>query len=539
MRAKELSLTNADKRSLQEWNDHCKYVMNATRLRANETAGSKAERIKRAKVDYNFFVTEYFPHYAKSECAPYQIQSAGIVKKHRNLRLQKRIFRGGAKSVHSNILEPMWIKIQDDVSVRYNTFVLVSKNNDAADTLLSDLQAELQFNQRYIEDFGEQWQQGTWEEGNFTTKDGCAHFALGRGQSPRGLRKGAFRPDYISIDDIDDDELVQNESRVDGVVNWILRSLIPAMDKGQGRVVQSNNLIHEKSVTAKLAEKWLESEKKIKEAEIKMGHKFSEHSRLKYVILDVPLRSKEGKSNWPQKISEEEILQIEIDAGYAAFESEYQNNPITEGKFFIREWFVRGKLPPISTMQYLIAYLDGGFKSTGTSDAKSLLLIGLKAGKYYLYKAYCGKATVLQMIDWHYDLYAWLEARSAKASWWMEEVFLLDLLYKDFAEQAAIKGFPIPMQGDKRKKPDKDLRIRSTQGIYQRGAVIWNQAEDNSHMKNLEAQYLAFEPPKKTLKDGPDAFEGGVHLLNQMVYDGTPPGYGSIKDVERSGDWRM
>lgn len=530
MRAKELTLSNADKRSLQEWNDHCKYVMNSTRVRANETAGNKADRIKRAKTDYAFFVQEYFPHYATVDCAPFHIRLAEKIKRSKNLRAQARWFRGAAKSVHVDILIPMWLKIQDNRG--YNTLVLVGANNDTADNLLGDLQAELQFNQRYIDDFGEQWQQGTWEEGNFTTKDGCAHFALGIGQKPRGLRKGAFRPDLIIIDDVDDDEMVNNESRVDKLVKWIQRSLIPTMDKGQGRVIQANNLIHEKSVTAKLAEKWLEAEKKLKETQKQLGRKLDTSATLEFYIDDVPIRNEESLPNWPAKYTVDDIIQLEIGEGYAVFESEYMNNPITEGKFFQKEWFVRGKLPPIATMQHVIAYLDGGFKSTGTSDAKSLLLIGLKAGKYYLYKAYCGKATVLQMIEWHYDLYAWLEARSAKAIWYMEEVFLLDLLYKDFAEQAIIKGFQIPMQGDKRKKPDKDLRIRSTQGIYQRGAVIWNQAEDNSHMKNLEAQYLAFEPPKKTLKDGPDAFEGAVHLLNEMVYISQPQISGSYKDLK-------
>lgn len=529
MRAKETSLSNADKRSLQEWSDHCKYVMNSTRVRANETAGNKADRIKRAKEDYSYFVDEYFPHYAKCESAWFHIDFAKKVRKHKNLRAQARWFRGAAKSVHTDIILPMWLKIQDERG--YNTMVLIGSNNNTADNLLGDLQAELQFNQRYIEDFGEQWQQGTWEEGNFTTKDGCAHFALGIGQKPRGLRKGAFRPDLIIIDDVDDDEMVQNESRVNKLVNWILRSLVPTMDKGQGRVLQSNNLIHEKSVTAKLAEKWKESEKKVQEAQKKLGPKSKLGSGIEYYISDVPIRNADGKPNWPAKYTENDILLIEIDAGYAAFESEYMNNPITEGKVFLKEWFIRDKVPAISTMQYLVAYFDGGFKSTGTSDAKSVLLVGLKAGKYYLYKAYCSKATILESIDWHYDLYAWLKQRNAQAIWYMEEVFLLSLLYKDFEDASKVKGFQIPLIGDTRQKPDKDLRIKSTQGIYQRGAVIWNAAEDNHHMKNLEAQYLAFEPPKKTLKDGPDAFEGAVHLLNDMVINHVDPILGSYKEL--------
>ena len=100
---------------------------------------------------------------------------------------------------------------------------------------------------------------------------------------------------------------------------------------------------------------------------------------------------------------------------------------------------------------------------------------------------------------------------------WMEEVFLQDLLYKDFAEVAKTKG-PLPLQGDTRKKPDKDSRIESISGYFERGNVIFNEDEKESHhMLELHEQFFAFEPGVKTKKDGPDAMEGGMWKLNQMI----------------------
>ena len=66
--------------------------------------------------------------------------------------------------------------------------VLVGKSQDNANTLLADIQAELEYNQRYINDFGKQKNAGNWTERQFVTQDDCAFFARGRGQSPRGLR---------------------------------------------------------------------------------------------------------------------------------------------------------------------------------------------------------------------------------------------------------------------------------------------------------------------------------------------------------------
>lgn len=59
------------------------------------------------------------------------------------------------------------------------------------------------------------------ETGEFVTKDATAFFARGRGQSPRGLRYRNNRPDYIVIDDIDDDELVLNPQRVRKLILWV------------------------------------------------------------------------------------------------------------------------------------------------------------------------------------------------------------------------------------------------------------------------------------------------------------------------------
>ena len=55
---------------------------------------------------------------------------------------------------------------------------------------------------------------------------GDLFIALGRGQSPRGIKKRGLRPNYIAVDDIDDDELVRNPRRVGEAVDWLIWSSI-------------------------------------------------------------------------------------------------------------------------------------------------------------------------------------------------------------------------------------------------------------------------------------------------------------------------
>ena len=85
--------------------------------------------------------------------------------------------------------------------------VLVGKSEDNANVLLSDIQAELQYNQRYIADFGQQYNTGSWQTGEFVTRH-TAFFS--RSDNRHEVCDATHSVDYIVIDD-GHDELCQNE----------------------------------------------------------------------------------------------------------------------------------------------------------------------------------------------------------------------------------------------------------------------------------------------------------------------------------------
>lgn len=108
--------------------------------------------------------------------------------------------RGHAKSTHLDIFIPINLMVRGGGEIHCG--IIVNKSEDGAKTLLADLQAELEYNQRLIADFGTQKNVGDWQQGEFSTTGGVKWFAVGRGQSPRGLKKQEQRPDYIVIDDL-------------------------------------------------------------------------------------------------------------------------------------------------------------------------------------------------------------------------------------------------------------------------------------------------------------------------------------------------
>lgn len=475
------------KDSLKRWQAHCTKVQQLTVLNGFESAEVKAERIAKAKSDYQFFVEYYFPHYAKNKCGNFQIEAANEVARNKKMRALFEWARGHAKSTHFDLMIPLWLKIKNEV----NVMILVGKSEDNAKTLLGDLQAELQFNQRYIHDFGEQINLGSWEDGKFITKDNKAFFALGRGQSHRGLRYRQSRPDYIVVDDLDDDELVQNENRVTKMLDWILEALFNTMDMGQGRFVFVGNRISKNSVLAN----------------------FAKVPGIYHTVINA--LDERGNPSWHEKYTKEDIQQVVDTIGTRRAQKEFFNNPITDGSVFKLKDIRFKQIEPLASYRYIVCYTDPSFKSGAKSDYKATVLFGKnKTGEFHLLKAFVYQTTVKEMVKWHYEIQAEYGSQ-APISYYMESNFLQDILFDEFTKMGDETGLHIPIKGDSRNKPDKFQRIENIQPLFERGLIYFNETEkENQSTKKLIEQLLMFEKGSRFHDDGPDAIEGAVWMLN-------------------------
>ena len=334
----------------KDWQLHCNDVRNATTVDRTESKSVQLARIERARKDYAYFVEYYFPHFAKCKCGKFQIDAANFILKNPNTKAVFKWARAHAKSTHMDVFIPLWLKCQKERQI--NVMVVVGKSQDNANTLLADIQSELQFNQRYEQDFGKQYNAGHWTDGEFVTKDGCAFFARGRGQSPRGLRYRDNRPDYIVIDDLDDDELCENEARVSKLTDWVKEALFGALDGGRGRFIMVGNLIGKNSVLARIA------------------------ATEGVHVSQVNIYDKNGEVTWKEKWTKEEVRVIEQFMGYRSFQKEYMNNPITEGAVFKNDWIRWKKLPPLQKYESIVAYCDPSFKSSTKNDYKAIKVWG-------------------------------------------------------------------------------------------------------------------------------------------------------------------
>lgn len=482
----------------EKWKQHCDTVQAATAVNICETPAQRLARIRRLRADYAAFVDYYFPHWTvnpetgkSTPCAPFHIDAANKILKNRNLKAGFVWHRGAAKSTNMDVFVPMWLMMQEHRQI--NVMVVVSKSEDAAKTLLSDIQAELQYNQRYIADFGEQYNAGAWEEGEFVTRSEVAFFARGRGQSPRGLRYRSHRPDYIVVDDLDDDELVESPARVSKLFDWLRSALFGTLDGGRGRFIMVGNLIAKNSVLAR----W---------CQIKTVR-----------VTTVNILDRNGNVSWAAKWTRQEVRDnIEAVVGYRAFQKEYMNNPIIEGAVFRNEWIRWARRPAWSKFSEFVLYIDPSFKGSTKNDYKAAKLWGKAGTQLWHLRAFVRQCSVAEMVRWCYDLYEWVRTQGFAVRWYMEANILQDTILDDFRREGELRGYQLPITGDKRKKPDKFQRVEAVSPLWERGFVVYDETQrDDPDMLAGIDQTLAFEKGMRGHDDAPDADEGAIWILQR------------------------
>ena len=492
------------KRSLDLWREHCARVQSLTEVSVSVAAESPADRdrrIRRLLSNYAAFCEYYFPHYLALRDkvsgnvirvihnAPFHNEAARLVRRTPDLKAVFKWPRGHAKSTHFDIFIPLWLLFQPQRLI--NFMVVVGKSQDSANRLLADIQAELGFNRRLIADFGEQRSLGEWTDGEFKTQSGAKFLAVGRGQSPRGLRDRQSRPDYVVIDDLDDDELCRNPRRVKELVEWVREALFGALDVGRGRFIMVGNLISKSSVLAAIA------------------------ATPGVIVSEVKALDRNGLPTWREKWSLQEAQAYRDFVGYRAWEKEMMHNPISDGSIFRNEWIRFKRLPRLSKYDMLVCYTDPSFKSSTANDYKACRLWGRIGTELHLIDCFVRQATVSEMVRWLYDLYE--RTRDVAAvQFFMEANFMQDIILDEFAAEGALRGYQLPILPDKRHKPDKIQRIEAVSPLWERGVVFYNELkrDDPDMLVGIE-QTLAVERGSRVHDDAPDADEGAIWILQR------------------------
>lgn len=328
-------------------------------------------RVERALADFWTFIRTYFPHHIDDA----EIETSKFRKFcHNELEelswLHKKMlftaYRGAAKTTVITRLFSLWQLVRK--AFRYEVLIC------ATDALVEDsfdfFRTELEENQNLINDFNIE-QGATWRLTELVVKVGdhlCKMQGLGAGVKVRGMNFLSYRPDFIIVDDIENDEQVESKAQRDKLERWFKRAImkLPARKK-RYRLFVVGTVLHNDSLLMRLSKR--------KDfvfynfpLVVQFPHDMSDPDNINLdgLILDDP------------EIDGMEVME-EYFEDKDSFMSEFQNQPISkEGLLF--EGYVTFETMPKCDVYYIGLDPSMGKKK---GDYFGIAVIGKKDKRFY------------------------------------------------------------------------------------------------------------------------------------------------------------
>lgn len=482
---------------------------------ANDPAAI-AER--RAKVfdpvsGYEFFVQTYFPHYVRtaSQSQLHRFLFFRLPQMLQSKESQAQAVaapRGEAKSTLVTQLFTLWCI----VTHRKHYIVLVMDSIDQAYPMLEAVKAELEFNPRLAMDFADACGQGrVWQAGTVVTANDIKVQVAGSGKKLRGLRHGAFRPDLVVLDDIENDEQVRNPAQRDKLETWLKSAVLHLGGVGQkfdvvyiGTILHYDSVLNRTlnnpmwhSIKFKAMLRWPERMDLWDEWEAILRNNGAAGAGMAQAFYEANKAEMErgAQTSWAAR-GVLDLMKIRVRDGHEAFDSELQNDPVSsENAPFANAMRFWTELPP--DLVYFGA-LDPSLGKAGASRDPSAILVGgyqRSTGKLFVVAAQIKKRLPDLIIE---DVIR-LHQQYRCALWFVETVQFQEFLKDELVKRSAARGCPVPARAVK-PIADKLLRIETLQPHMANG-LIWL----HDTQATLIEQLRHF--PKAAHDDGPDALQ--------------------------------
>ncbi len=504
------TMDNKWQKLLADYDIHCQRIVKSTVVDIQESAEEKRKRIAKNEKTYISWFEYYFPHYAKKKSAWFHKELANRIIKKKKIRLLAELFRSAGKSVHIDMGIALYLYL---VLGELHFMLLIGETDIKAKKLLSDIQAELEYNQRLMNDYGRKMKKGDWADGNFYTTDGIRFMALGFGMSPRGLREGHQRPDYIVVDDVDTKQHVNNSRIMAEAVEYIVEEVEGCFDTDSDdhaieRLIYSNNNFHKNSITNRLKAEYQKNIDTDKLEGSKSDYEIFSVAAVKSLVTFEP--------NWPEKTNAE-FWRKKFRRNSRAFMRNYMHIHVSDGKIFKNEQMQWKAMLPLHEYDALIFIGDLSYKDKG--DFKALFLIGRKGKEYHIIHSFVRQTSRQQAAKWLYDLYEKRELKKYNIRYLIDGLFAQDEFISDFDREGDERGFYIPVIANKTNYGNKYDHIESIAGIFERLWVYWNIDEKNSvYQAEAIDQFTSFEKGSQANDDAPDAVAVGFKELEQATY---------------------
>ena len=509
-------------KSLSAIADQLRRTIEAEVVGFESTPAAIAER--RAKVfdpisGFEYFVYTYFPHYVHTVDKS-QLHEFLFTRLPEILREPKGVpeATGAPRGEGKSTLVTQLFTLYCIVTAQKHYCVIVMDSIDQAYPMLEAIKAELAYNPRLLTDFPEAAGAGrVWQAGTIVTANDIKVQVAGSGKKLRGLRHGPYRPDLCVLDDIENDEQVRSPEQRKKLNDWLDKTILPLGGVGMKYdVIYIGTILHYDSVLARTLNNPFWHRKKFQamirwpdnmalwEQWEELYRNDGEAMALAFYRAHRAEMEAGAVTSWAAR-GVLELMTIRARVGHAAFDSEYQNDPVSGDAapfanslhFWVQrdnEWLFFGACDP-------------SLGKAGASRDPSALLVGgfnKRTGVLDVVEAQIKKRLPDRIIE---DIIA-LQRQYHCLLWGIETVQFQEFLKTELVKRGAAAGVPIPARGIK-PVADKLLRIESLQPHMANGLIRLHASQST-----LIQQLRHF--PMADHDDGPDA----LHMLWMLAQSG-------------------
>lgn len=381
--------------------------------------------------------------------------------------------------------------------VRFHNCLIIGASYERACERLENIKHEFDTNEVLEQIFGVQRQdKSRWTESRIVLANGVIIQAKGVGQSLRGVKHHQYPPDFVLIDDLEDEESVRTPSARKERLRWLYKTLIAALAK-DARIRFLGNRLDPEAVIVQISK------------DANWWHLF-------YPIM-VKDEQGEDKPTWPEMFDllwiynkRDELQRLGL---FEDFNQEYMCEADTpQARIFRPEHFERIVVGRVRTWEATWVMVDPA-KSTGKRSATTAIVVwSWIQRRLVIWEALLGYwlpdeiiAKILDIDTEYRPVVIGVEATS------------LDEFINQPLRQAQITyGRPLPLRPMAAKKytqsRGKEDFIKSLQPFLAAGEVSY--AKD---LPELTAQFLSF--PKGQI-DGPNALAYALSMRpGGLVYD--------------------
>lgn len=478
-----------------------------------EAISARRERVSDPVSGFRYFVNTYFPHHVRHP-------ETSLLHEYLFERLPQVVTsdedeneviaapRGEAKTTLSQQLFDLWCVVRE--LKKY--IIIVFETGEQAAGSLEAIKAELMHNRALAMDYPEACGQGrVWRIGCILTASGIKIESAGQGQALRGRKHGAYRPDLVHLDDLENNENVVTPKQRDKLERWLNSTIIPLGGAGiKLDIIYVGSILHYDSVLARTLKNpswnakrfqailaWPENLKLWDDWEAVLREKGKAAAKAFYKRHQKAML-KGSRVSWAARPLLALML-IRVRVGTRAFDAEYQNDPVSgENAIFhgcIHEW---RELEP--DLIYFGACDPSLGKHNSRGNDPSALLVGGWHRIKKVLKVVRADIRVRRPKKIITDVIA-LQREFGCVAWAFEPVQFQDFLRETLIEESLKAGVPVPARSVI-PTTDKAGRIESLQPFMESERILIARA-----LATLREQLMHF--PMADHDDGPDA----LHML--------------------------